>query len=663
MRICCILLILICAVPSFGALDVLGTSCHIDIQYPEFAAFWSDSRQLDWGEKPVERPSGCSIHVFVRNTAAEPLEIQDVTLEGISLSKAVAFSQQRKMRKAVFPAGIYFSDLPKAQRDTLIAAGEPVWWRIEPNPIASVSEIVIRLRRAPIGKTLALGVDGLKVSIPVKADQPRIEGISFGPNLDQVYVYFKGRQPSKMLMDGHEIASLIMSDPKLDISLAVCKLDKPLANASFHVFQGLYADGSTATAGIRAWSDEMCYGIWGSKPGKEGDAALARSYVSEIAEHNINVQMEMVASKAVSAYLQSAEGLQQLDSLGIRRMVAEPRKGKVKAPYAYFLLDEPDVGDFKVQGVEPGKQVGSLAQGLVQRSAEIRKADPLTPQFLNLDMTFKPDNWYAYGQVPDIFAADPYYQERLCQTYWQHPGRLPLYAKATYIYAVGSVAREAASPKPMHLLLNSVRHTEPDKVFRFATPAEKRIEAYYALAAGVKGLSYWWYTPSGQCYGCGGSEPEAVALWREIGLLGAEIRTIGPLITKSCPASLAIKASPLLWVKSLLSGQDSLIVLCVNDNYANDRLGTVIHPLENAFVEVQLPSWLNTDQAFEVNFKGTQDIQYERLGSKLRFDLGTVEVTRLIVITSDPSLRASLQKYYDSHLAANVAKLTAKSAP
>jgi hypothetical protein len=661
MRVYCILVLLFLAAAAYGSVSVLGTSCRTDVQHPEFEAFWSDSSQLDWGAQPVKRPSGCSIHVFLRNDGPQPLEIQDVTLNGISLVKAVAFSEQRKMRKAVYPASIYFSNLPK---DALIAAGEPVWWRVEPNPIPpnSVSEIVVRLRRAPIGKTLTIGLDALKIPVQVKSDQPRIESISFSPSLNQVYLCIT-KAPTKVLIDGREIKFTAKTDTNLDITPVVCKLDKPLAKASFHAFTGVFQDGSAASAGIRAWSGEMCFGIWGSKPGKEGDTELARSYINEIAEHSINTQMEMVASDAVSSFMQSDEGLKMLDSLGIRRMVSDPGKGKVKSPFAYFLLDEPDVGDFKVQGVEPGKQVGCLAQGLVQRSAEFRKADPLTPQFLNLDMTFKPDNWYTYGQLPDIFAADPYYQERLCQSYWHRPGRLSLYTKATYIYAVGTVSREASSPKPMHLLLNSVRHTEPDRVFRFATPEEKRIETYYALASGVKGLSYWWYTPAGQCYGCGGPEPEAVALWREIGLLGAELRTIGPLVTRSCPASLPIKTSPMLWVRSLLAGQDSLLLLCVNDNYANDRLGTVIHPLEKAFIEVEVPSWLKATQAFEVNFKGTQDIQFSRTGSKARIELGHVDVTRLIVITSDSNLRDSLQKYYDSHLAANVARLTAAPAP
>ena len=46
--------------------------------------------------------------------------------------------------------------------------------------------------------------------------------------------------------------------------------------------------------------------------------------------------------------------------------------------------------------------------------------------------------------------------------------------------------------------------------------------------------------------------------------------------------------------------------------------------------------------------------------SKLKLHLGTVDVTRLIFITSDADLRANLQKLYTDKFAANVAKLTAK---
>ena len=49
----------------------------------------------------------------------------------------------------------------------------------------------------------------------------------------------------------------------------------------------------------------------------------------------------------------------------------------------------------------------------------------------------------------------------------------------------------------------------------------------HALGAGAKSFSYWWYTPYGEFYGCGANDEKALALWRQIGLLGAQVRTAG----------------------------------------------------------------------------------------------------------------------------------------
>ena len=96
----------------------------------------------------------------------------------------------------------------------------------------------------------------------------------------------------------------------------------------------------------------------------------------------------------------------------------------------------------------------------------------------------------------------------------------------------------------------------------------------------------------------------------------------------------------------------------MNDNYLNDRLGTVIKPVGNANVSVGLPSWMDPKTAFEINFEGTQDVQWELSGSQLDLRLGTVDVTRMIVVTADPELRTRLQTLYEGKFADNVAKLT-----
>lgn len=656
----------------------MGAFYQKDVAFPEYAYFWSTStaeEDIPGKEGKVSTAEGGYVHIFLKNNDSKPVALDDLLFEGTSLKRAIAFSQKRKFKKVAHAANLYFSDLPQADRDRLISLGEPVWWKAEPASIApnAVGEIVIRLRRTPKVQSLKIGIPtsegAVQVDVPMNKTFARVEGIFFGEGLSQAFVYLrhpdKGKSPVKILMDGADITSSckIGADPRSEVIPVVCTLSAPVERASFHCFEAVYPDGVRAMGGVRAFADEMVYGLWGARPGKESDIELARSYIREIAQHSINVQMEMIASDAVRAFMNTDEGIQLMKSLGIRRVVGEPEKARGLAA-AYYLADEPDTADYKLEGVPWTSKVGSLAQGLIQRAEEVRAVDRLTPTMLNVDMTFKPENWYTYGQLPDIYAADPYYQTRLCQAYWSKPETIPHYSKATFVYAVGRVCQSACSPKPLHLILNCTRVQKDGRKFRFGTPQEKRIEVYYALAAGAKGLSYWWFVPigdreTGSC-GCSVDEPEAKALWREIGLLGAEVRTAGPIIMKSCPAPLPTTATEKLWVRSLLSGLDTLVVLCVNDDYTNDQKGTTIRPVENASVGVTLPSWLDAKEAFEVSARGISDVDWKKTGPEVSLNLGRVDVTRMVVITSDPTLRDRIQTLFASRFSANASSLYGK---
>ena len=142
-----------------------------------------------------------------------------------------------------------------------------------------------------------------------------------------------------------------------------------------------------------------------------------------------------------------------------------------------------------------------------------------------------------------------------------------------------------------------------------------------------------------------------------MGLIGAELRTAGPLITRSTPVSLPVTASPKLWVRTLAAGLDSLLLVVVNDDYRNDREGTKISPLPNSSVRLALPGWMDAKDAFEVVSQGTKEVARSLKDGELELNLGTVNVTRLVVITADPALRGRLQQGYDERYAANVKRL------
>ncbi len=60
---------------------------------------------------------------------------------------------------------------------------------------------------------------------------------------------------------------------------------------------------------------------------------------------------------------------------------------------------------------------------------------------------------------------------------------------------------------------------------------------------------------------------------------------------------------------------------------------------------------------FEVTSEGTRDIRWEPQDAQLALHLGTLQLTRLILITTDPGLRSRLHSRYDQSFAANVQPL------
>ncbi|MGB9624388.1 MAG: hypothetical protein ACPMAQ_05950, partial [Phycisphaerae bacterium] len=589
------------------------------------------------------------------------------------------------------PASLFFSGLSDAERQALIAAGEPVWLRRDPRELVpgEIGEVTLRLRCVPQTNPLRMELRYAGGTMPVTVTPenatPRFEDVSFSPDLREIFAYLKhsgahGQKPTRILLDGEDVTASVRTgaDAGVDVVVAAIPLTKPLAPGSFHCLQAVYRDGA-AMAGVRAWYDEFAYGVWGGQPGDASDTSVARAYIRNLHEHNVNMQMPQVGSAALSAFFKSEEGQRFCREQGVRFVIGDLDKWGIKTPYAYFIHDEPDAGDAHITGLPGGHEVGSLARWAIERSQGWRAERPAIPQTLNVDLTYKPFNYYIYGQVPDILMADPYYQPRLRTACWQHPERIALYKTARFVNAVSTVVHSAAAPKPTHIILYANRYIEqPEKKkgrqqardeqarsggsketreFRYPTPQEKRIEVFYALAGGAKGISYWWFTPGKPAYGLGGKGPEAADLWREVGLIGAEVRTAGPLLVRSCPARVPVRAPAGVMVQCLLSGLDTMVVIVVNEQHVNDERGTTITPIPDATVAVTLPAWLDATDVFEVQAKGITQAQISKSDATMSVRLGTLTLPRMIILTADPKRRAAIDELYRRDFAANVAKL------
>jgi hypothetical protein len=531
-------------------------------------------------------------------------------------------------------------------------------------PPGGFAEVTVRLRRqvkTPLTVQVLAKETTWTARVPTD-NTPRFAGISFSPSLDTVYCYVQhpprpDANPVKVLLDGADVTArtTMAADPAVNVMPLVIRPAQPVKKGSFHCFQAIYDDGSTAIAGIRAWGEELVYGMWGYV--NQGKTAQERVdyYLGDLKRHNVNAVMESYGGE-VGEFLSGETGVEHSRATGIWAM--RNKSGPVLNPVYYFLTDEPDAHDYAVKQLQPNQRLGTLGQDLVRRSHQFREQDPTPPHLLNLDNTFKPENWYMYAQLPDVCCADPYFQEQQRIVWNERPAWVPSFIKPLYVLGAATICNSACAPKPLHIILNSVRHDIKGGPFRFATPPEKTVELFYALGAGTKSFSYWWYTPYGEFYGCGAADKDALALWRQIGLLGAQVRTASSVLTRSCPAVVPLKAPAKLWTRTLLAGTDTLVLLAVNENIANDRLGTVVAPLPNTAVTITPPSWLKAVDGFEITPEGLRDLNWKSDAGQLVLDLGKTEVARMVLLTTDKALRSQLDELYRSRFAANVAQLT-----
>jgi len=643
--------------------EIIAARIRQDVPFPEFNPLWSESFELQDEPARTAKPVlGATIKAFIRNTSATNFPVASVSFESADLAHAIAFAKTKTAR--MYPANLRFSELSTNQVRELTNAGDPTWWKADPAVVApgGYSEVTIRLRRLPAKESVSLSIGQASVRLQIQGQTPErsFRSLSFGPALDKVYAYLHGParmgRPARIFIDDADDSAHCVSaaDTNLDLVPLVISLSTPLARGSFHCFRAEWADGSMAVAGSRAFHDDLVYGMWGYINKGNTEEERTRFYLNDLKEHNVNAVMYSYGG-GVGDHLSGKSGLTNSRAWGIRAMRTWP--GKDLNPLCYFLKDEPDAHDYAVSQLEAPKRLGALGQAVVQLGNEIRERDPVTPQLVNVDNTFKPENWYMYGQLPDIYCADPYFQEQQKIVWSKRPSRAGHFLKPTYVLGVATIAHWACEPRPLHIILNAVAHTEPGDSFRYATPEEKTIELFYALGGGATGFSYWWYTPYGEFKGCGADDPGAVALWKQIGLLGAQVRTAGPLIVQGCPASIPVTAPAGVWSRTLAIGLDSLVVLIVNDKVASDRLGTVVAPIEKLQIRVQSPAWLQPKEVFEILPEQIKEVQWTSEGSQAVLNLGTLDIARLVVITSDANLHASLAELHKAAFAETVSRL------
>jgi len=648
-----LLLVGLAGLSASAAVTVIGVQYQKDKYFDEDNCLWHD-RQYP-GPCSINLNTGQVVKVFLKNTGASSVTVSDVTLAGFSLQQNL---RSRTVSAENVPCSIYYGS--QANLQALLDAGEPVWYKADPPiiPAGGAGQAVLRLRVPPVTQPISVGVvtsgGTVTTNITVNATAPALASVGFSADRTKVYLHWRrsgGAAPTTILMDGVDVTAnaTTVGDPLLDFGATVLTFATPLANMSFHVYQGVFADGKTATGALRTWINPFLYGTWAAKPTAAG-AANGQVWVNEATAHGVNVVVMNVASDGLADLMGTPSGRQWMDERGYGVVKDDPSSAS-QILRMWFIRDEPDGADANMPGLPGvGHNPGVLAMSAIARGEVLRAAKTDAPVTVNIDGNLKPYNYWNWGQVPDVFMTDPYYQPELSDAYWNNNVQIPLYAKATQVYATARTAGLACEPNPLHVILysNKQKNYNTGEVWPFPAPNTKRIEVYYALAGGAKGMAYWWYKEPD---GLGNGNADALALWKEIGLLGNEIKTAQPLLVTSHPVSLVnSNATAGVWFRTLAVGNDAMIFLVVNDNYYNDSTGCHYTPVANSIITATLPSWLAGATAFEIKPSGLFDANAAVNGTQIQLNLGTLNVTRMIVVTSNPQLRSTIQARYVSQV-------------
>jgi len=656
----------VCSTAS-AAVEVLGVQYQQDDWFTEFNCIWKDSNYPT--TCTVGTAVGCNVHAYLKNTGGSSVTVTSVQLEGYDLETVIKENADQHNARSIF----YYWDNPPT---AILDAGEPVWYKVDPSttiPAGGVVQVVIRLRFVPetnpLDLTIVTSGGTVYPSISISASDPVLASVGFSQDRKKVYLTWRrsgGAAPTTIKMDGTDVTSYAttVGDSSTNYAVSVLSFSTALTNMSYHVYQGIYSDGKKATASLRTWVNKFMHGTYNTF---ELDAQYTvADWVAESADHGINNTQVSVGN--IVSYMNTPSGAADLLARNYGYTTGDHTKFDEDGygPDMFFINDEIDAEEANLESnfcgtglkLPCGKSpMGVLARRTIDEGEVLRDYRENTPTSVNMNGAFKPENYYSYGQAVDILQVDPYYQRRLQDVYWRDQNAIPVYEKATYIYAVAKAVARAAEPNPSNVILYSCswKCTAEGKcdaeyvgeIWPFADNGTKRIEAYYALAAGTKGLCYWWFNIGWPSMGLANqTTQEAQDLWKEMGLYGNEIKALAPQLVVSHPVDAGLTPSTNVWAKALVSGTDSLILIVVNDDYWNDE---TLHynPVNSASVVVTLPSWLQSSPtAFEVTPDGICDVGTSLSGSALTVNLGKLDLTRMIVITSNSSLKGTVEDRY-----------------
>lgn len=267
--------------------------------------------------------------------------------------------------------------------------------------------------------------------------------------------------------------------------------------------------------------------------------------------------------------------------------------------------------------------VGNMALEMVQREILGKRLAPRVASMLLVDNTYRPGNFFTYGHIADVFDHDIYLRPAPGQAMdWEEVARRT------------ELVRRACEPKPLWITLWLGWGAN---YCRALTAAEERIMAFYALGAGAKGINYFLH--SGGIYSIvtgmvkTGRKAEGEALWEGVGQLNRQLRWAGPWLVRAYPVAAEVEATEGLWVRTLLSGPEGLVVILVNQQARGTGKGYQPAPLRNVRLRVEQLPWLEEVRVRRVTPGGFETLPVRTEGHRWEVRLPEVEEGEILIFS------------------------------
>ena len=587
---------------------------------------WAEQwRNFSPGVPRVGGP-GAYVKAYFHNRTRSPLEVRGLKLNGVLIDEHMHVAEDGR------GASLWINpDQESTDFQTLIAAGDPVWYKTEPErvPSGGIAEMTLRLRTQPADPlTLTLVTGAGELAVTTRPARPALDVlyVGFAEALKEVIIYARcwtdtSDPVARILLDGKDpVANVQAYQPKWlsvdhrDYAVAAfrLRLDEPLEQGTFHTIALVTASGQVFRTQVRAWARPFVIAMMGGPWSLTSDR-----YFHVLRRHNFNTVMWHHAGRT----LQAKHGLWSISGIG-------PQRPDDPAVLCNYNLDEPDVHDYRVNEIaEDWHKLGAHAHRCLQLRSEMLDGAPRRMDMIVVDATFKPVNYAAYAQASDFPATDPY-----------APRERPRFGLHSVTARVGALA-EHVEPKPMFTLLMCA--SNPDLFARLPTPAEELLMASYAVGRGPKGIGYYWWHRLDQYHFTGGD-----ALLRGLSDVNGRLKQIGGLAVNAVPTGWAQSSKEKILVESLWAAGDGLVVLVTNEDYTTDpsKDGTTsINPRRNIPVTCRLPDGTEKWRLFRVTPlswepvpEDTYTVESVAEGPRIVWTIPDLDVAEWFVINPGP---------------------------